>query len=359
MAKFDSKSFNAEAFGAYVERIPNVKKSELAGSGAVGGNENAKKALSSQTGSLYCRIPFSGRIDGSTSQNNDGNTDIVSGGTTTYEQGFVVASRMDSWTERSFSRNITAGVDFMDNVAQQIGDYKQEVKQSILLAILDGVFGMKTTGSSLQNKAAKDFVEKHTYDITQKEGEEAFVGADTLNKAVQKACGDNKSVFSLVIMHSEVATNLENLQLLKYLTYTDKEGITRDLAMGSWNGRTVLVDDGMPVREVKSDDEDGDSYNEYTTYILGRESIILDNIGDAVPYEMSRDSKTNGGEDTLYVRDRYICGVDGISFEKPAALVGSASNEDLSNGDNWCIINDGVKAVPHKSIAIARIISKG
>ena len=128
--------------------------------------------------------------------------------------------------------------------------------------------------------------------------------------------------------------------------------------MGSWNGRTVLVDDGMPVREVK-DSDSGDSCNEYTTYILGRGSIILDNIGDAVPYEMSRDSRTNGGEDTLYVRDRYICGVDGISFEKPAELVGSASNEDLANGENWCIINDGTNFVPHKSIAIARIISKG
>ena len=34
--KFDSKSFNPEAFGKYVDRIPNVKKNELAKSGAVG-----------------------------------------------------------------------------------------------------------------------------------------------------------------------------------------------------------------------------------------------------------------------------------------------------------------------------------
>lgn len=355
MSKFDSKSFNPQAFGAYVERIPNVKKNELAGSGAVGGNENAKRALSSQTGSLYCRIPYSDRISASTSQNNDGSTDITSSGTSSYEQGLVVASRMDSWTERSFSRNITAGVDFMDAVAQQIGDYKQEVKQNILLSILSGIFSMKTTGTDFKAKAAKEFIEKHTYDISENAGENAFVGADTLNKAVQKACGDNKSVFSLVIMHSEVATNLENLQLLKYLTYTDKEGITRDLAMGSWNGRTVLVDDSMPVTEISG--EDGG--NVYTTYILGRESIILDNIGDYVPYEMSRDAKTNGGEDTLYVRDRYICGVDGISFEKPSTLVSSASNADLKNGENWCIINDGTKTIPHKAIAIARILSKG
>ena len=165
MAKFDSKSFNPQAFGAYVNRIPNVTKNELAKSGAVGSNEQAKAALANQTGSLYARIPYFGRIDGSTSQNNDGATNITSTGTTTYEQGFIVASRMDSWTERSFSKNITAGVDFMDNVAAQIADYKMDVRQAMLLAILKGVFSMKQD-TSVAGKAAKEFLAKHVYDIT-------------------------------------------------------------------------------------------------------------------------------------------------------------------------------------------------
>ena len=360
MAKFDSKSFNPQAFGAYVNRIPNVKKNELAKSGAVGTNEHAKAALSNQTGSLYARIPYFGRIDGSTSQNNDGVSDITATNTTTYEQGFVTASRMDSWTERSFSKNITAGVDFMDNVAQQIGDYKQEVKQNMLLAILEGVFAMDTKGDTVAAKAAKEFVEKHTYDISAN-ADDNKVGADTLNKAIQNACGDNKSAFSLVIMHSEIATNLENLRLMKYLTYTDNDGITRDLAIGSWNGRTVLIDDSMPTEETAGTGkgEGGTAQTKYTTYVLGRGAIVLDDIGDSVPYEMSRDPKTNGGQDTLYVRDRYICGVDGISFEKPASLTASASNADLKNGENWNIINDGNTAISHKAIAIARIISLG
>lgn len=397
MAKFDSKSFNAQAFGAYVKQIPNVKKAELAKSGAVGSNEQAKAALSNQTGNLYARIPYFGRISGATSQNNDGGTDITSTNTTTYEQGFVTASRMDSWTERSFSKNITAGVDFMDNVAVQIGDYKQEVKQNMLLKILNGVFSMKTDGESVTAKAAKEFIEKHTFDISAKSGDEANVGAATLNTAIQKACGDNKEIFKLVIMHSTVATNLENLRLLKYLTYTDKDGVTRDLGIGTWNGRTVLVDDSMPVVKTgakykKTTDtaitdgktyytKSGDNYNAvaapaaadignyyektadgvpaYVTYVLGDGAIILDDIGDSVPYEMNRDPAKNGGQDTLYVRDRYICGVDGISFEKPAALTASASNADLENGENWQIINDGTTAISHKAIAIARIISKG
>lgn len=398
MAKFDSKSFNPQAFGAYVNRVPNTKKTELAKSGAVGTNEQARESLSSQTGSLYTRIPYFGRISGETSQNNDGATDITSSNTTTYEQGFITASRMDSWTERSFSKNITAGVDFMDNVAEQISDYKYEVKQAILLAILKGIYNMTTSGSSVSAKAAKEFIEKHTYDITANTGEAALVGAASLNKAIQKACGDNKNIFKLVIMHSEVSTNLENLQLLKYLTYTDADGVTRDLTVGTWNGRTVLIDDGMPssfgyyaaaegdegalkivaegasapneinLADVKKGgfypaDADANQYvvegEKYTTYILGEGAIVLDDIGDAVPYEMSRDPAKNGGQDTLYVRDRYICGVDGISFEKPASITASASNDDLSTGANWNIINDGKNAISHKAIAITRIISKG
>lgn len=360
MAKFDSKSFNPEAFGAYVKRVPNTTKTELAKSGAVGRNEQAASALSVQTGSLYATIPYFGRISGSTSQNNNGATDITSTNTTTYEQGFITASRMDSWTERSFSKNITAGVDFMDNVAAQISDYKMEVKQAMILAILKGVYGMTTTGSTVAAKAAKEFVEKHTYDITGNTGDAAFVGASTLNSAIQKACGDNKDIFKLVIMHSTVATNLENLRLLKYLTYTDADGITKDLGIATWNGRLVLIDDGMPTADVAESAKDaGDGYTAYTTYVLGEGSIILDDIGDSVPYEMSRDAKTNGGQDTLYVRDRYICGVDGISFIKPASITASASNADLETGTNWNVINDGANSISHKAIAITRIISKG
>lgn len=359
MAKFDNKTFNPEAFGAYVARIPNTKKNELAKSRAVGANEQARAALSNQTGSLYARIPYFGRISGSTSQNNDGATNIDATGTSTFEQGFVTASRMDAWTEKSFSKNITAGVDFMDNVAVQIADYKMEVKQDILLAILKGVFAMSTTsGTAAQKAAAKTFLEKHVYDITAVG--EGVVDQTSLNRAIQRASGDNKNIFKLVIMHSEVATNLENLKLVKYLTYTDKEGVEQDLGLATWNGRIVLIDDNMPTEEVaESTDGAGDGYTKYTTYVLGENSIILDNIGDAVPYEMSRDPKTNGGQDTLYVRDRYICGVDGISFEKPASITASASNTDLATGANWVLINDGTNFIDHKAIAIAKIVSKG
>ena len=100
-------------------------------------------------------------------------------------------------------------------------------------------------------------------------------------------------------------------------------------------------------------------YTEYTTYVLGEGAVTLDDIGDSHPYEMSRDPKTNGGQDTLFVRDRFICGAEGLSFEKPSTLTASASNTDLSTGTNWNVINDGVTAISHKAIPILRILSRG
>lgn len=43
---------------------------------------------------------------------------------------------------------------------------------------------------------------------------------------------------------------IENLKLLAYMKYTDKDGIERELQIGTLNGRAVLVDDTMPAVET-------------------------------------------------------------------------------------------------------------
>ena len=83
------------------------------------------------------------------------------------------------------------------------------------------------------------------------------VDSTTLNNAIQKASGDNKSKFTMAIMHSQVATNLENLKLLKYMTQTDGNGVERELTLASWNGRAVLIDDSVPTVEVPAVEESG------------------------------------------------------------------------------------------------------
>jgi hypothetical protein len=348
--KFDSKSFNPEAFGVYLRNVPNLKRNELIKSRALAGNPEIRSVFNSQTGTYYARIPMLGLLDGDP-QNYDGNTDIVPTSTTTFEQGVVVFGRAKAWKERDFSHDITGGTDFMSNVAKQVSAYWEDIDQGVLLAILKGIFSMTGT-------ANEAFITAHTLDISAETGDDAQgnplnkVGAASLNTVAQQACGDNKAAFSLVIMHSAVATNLENLKLLKYMTYTDGDGITRDLALGTWNGRTVLVDDGMPVDSGK-----------YTTYVLGDGAFSYEDIGAKVPNEMTRDALRNGGEDVLISRQRKCLAPKGISFK---ALAGTTSptNADFEDGANWEIVHDGGiasnrKHFDHKGIPIARIVSLG
>ena len=153
-----------------------------------------------------------------------------------------------------------------------------------------------------------EFVNNHTLDITGEEGEKGYAGATTLNTAIQKASGDKKAKFTMAIMHSTVATNLENLQLLAYLKYTDANGVQR---------------------------------------------------------EMDRNPAKNGGQDTLYARQRKVFAPYGISYTKKSQAKLSPTDEELANGANWELVNDGAstaankKYIDHKQIYIARIISKG
>lgn len=397
--KFDAKSFNPEAFRYMVGRVPNLKTNELRKSRALAGNADIRAAFTSQNGTAYARIAMRGLLDG-TPVNYDGATNITATSTKTFEQGVVVVGRAKGWVEKDFSYDITGGVDFMANVAQQVAEYWQEIDQDTLLAVLKGIFSMSGTYDV-------PFVTNHTYDIT---GEATpTMGAATLNSATQKACGANKKKFSLVIMHSAVATNLENLNLLNYLKYTDKEGVTRDLGLATWNGKLVLIDDEMPTYGVAAANatysatsdtaidpwktyytRSGSSPNYvytavaapvvanissyyepsaydtcYITYALGEGAISYEDIGAKVPYEMARNAAQNGGEDTLYTRQRKVFSPFGISYEKQSQSSLSPTDAELENGANWCLVHSGESTaanrtyINHKAIPICRIMSKG
>lgn len=389
-AKFDAKSFNPEAFRYILDRIPRARLNELRKSKALVGNPDIREVLGSQNGTGYARVAMRGLLDGE-AVNYDGKTDITATNTKTFEQGVVVIGRAKAWVEKDFSYDITGGVDFMNNVAQQVADYWQDIDQDTILAVLKGVFSMTGTKNA-------EFVEKHTYTVS------GNLEPSTLNTATAKACGDHKKKFSMIFLHSVPATNLENLNLLSALKYTDKDGITRDLSLYTWNGKLVIVDDGMPTEEgyldavadtpgaVKVVDNSatpaaneiklsaatpylGDKTlaagdyvvqgTQYTSYVLGEGSINFEDLGAKVPYEMSRDPKTNGGQDTLYTRQRKVIAPKGISYEKTDQVSLSPTDAELSNGANWALVHSGEASegsrsyINHKVIPIARIKSRG
>lgn len=391
MALFDQKNFNGEVFGAYVDQTENLNRNELLKSGAIVEKPQYASLLPDQTGGNYLTIPIKARIGG-TANNYDGNTNITAESRETYTQSRIVVGRANGWTEKDFSTDIT-GEDFLP-AAQEIAEYWDDVDQKTILAILKGIFSMTGAGNV-------DFVTKHTYDVSDNATEYGFKET-TLNNAIQKALGDNKAKFSLAIMHSKIATDLENLKLLAYMKYTDAQGIERDLTLGTLNGRTVLVDDNMPTetakaKYVKAKQTDKDALevvdtgatkgqvnkadvstdvtgvktgdyvvllpagDVYTTYVFGTGAIEYTDCGAKVPYEMDRNPEKNGGETTLYSRQRKCWSPVGISFKDGSII--SPTDEELEKGSNWQLAQNNKsgaeKYFPIKAIPIARIKTRG
>lgn len=388
MALFDLVNFNGEVFDAAVRETPNLRMNELLNSGAIVERGEYASLLPDQKGGNYIVTLIKARLSGKT-VNYDGKTNITAEERGNYSMGRIVVGRAQGWTEKDFVSDVSG--DDYSAAAGEVGEFWDDIDQDTLLSILKGVF-------SMNSGKGKEFVASHTYDIS--EQEESTFGATTLNTGMQKALGDKKANFALVIMHSAVSTALENLKLLEYMKYTDANGIERNLPLATLNGRLVLVDDTMPTEEVeavyaKSKDDavqpgktyytkqgkdyqvvsnpsgtpsssdyyekTANAYTKYTTYVLGNGSIEYTNCGAKVPSEMDRDPGKNGGETTLYTRQRKVFAPFGISWKNTGII--SPTDEQLENGANWEIAqnNSSEKAeyYPIKAINIMQIITRG
>ena len=230
MAKFDSKKWNPDVFEKYMQKVPNTKENSLVKNGLLNAKPNMTARLRDEVGGNYFTEPIKGLLDGEV-LNYDGVVNLTATSRDTFEQGKIIIGRMKGWTEKDFSFELT-GEDFMP-IAEEVKEYYDEVDQADILAILKGIFNMTDSGNG--------FVAAHTTET------EENIGATTMNSALQKASGDKKKIYKIAFMHSLPATNLENLNLLDYIKYTDSQGIQKDLTIATYNGKLVVVDDEMPV----------------------------------------------------------------------------------------------------------------
>lgn len=397
-AYFNAKTFNSEAFGKYEGTIPTLRLNALIGAGVLAGDGAIQSTFSENTGMESATVPMFGRASGYV-QEYDGGTNLTTGNTAnTYTRTAQVFRKAGVWTERDFSYDITGGVDFLSQMAGQIVEHKQDLIQDLMLGTLDGLFSMPSTIA--ENGA---FVSEHTLDIT--ETAKPGMSATTLNGAIQKACGDRRGKFTLGAFSSKIVSDLEDINAVDYLTQTDSAGMTRSLAMGTWNGKTIFEDDGMPTygagvfRQTTSDDSEGieivatsatpgsgemklsgvtktmfgyvpevgdyvKTYDKglYVSYIMGAGAFGFFDVGAKVPYEAIRDPLKNGGEDSLISRVGYVMAPYGFSFE-PSSRIANPKIANFKDGANWTLATDNtaspgdVSYFPAKDIPIARIIS--
>ena len=325
--------FDEELFLMQWQAAQDPTKLAMLNSGAVQSNSTIRNLIAN--GSNTYTIPFYDVLGGEP-DNYDGQTNIITTEPTGSYQSGVVYGRAHGWKDRDFVHDFNSGADPMKQITSQVARFWDKNRQAIILKILDGVFGTNdNTGGYLAKW------KQHVMDVSAIDS--GHLTETTMGDAIQQAVGDNSDIFSLAWMHSKVAQNLANLQLLTFRRYTDANGIERQLKIADYNGKTVIVDDDCPY-----DAETGI----YTTYAMGLGALQYADAPVKVPVEMHREAKSQGGFDELITRLRETYHPNGFSYSLPTGVI-SPTNAQLSASTNWKI------AVDPKLIPMVKILSKG
>ena len=190
--------------------------------------EDAEIARLIANGSDVFTTPYYSLLSDTAPVNYDGVTDITTEGNAGTTMSGIVFGRAKGWKETQFVRDYNSGADPMGYIASQVGAYWNHYRQKLLLGIAGGVAGVSAFSS-------------HVIDTN------AAPTATVFGDACQTALGDNKNLLTMAVMHSYVAQQLADLDLLEYRKYTDRMGVQRTLNVADFNGLTVIIDDSMPV----------------------------------------------------------------------------------------------------------------
>lgn len=336
--------FDEELFLMNWQAAIDPVKTAMIDSGAVQRNRTIERLISN--GSNLYTIPFYNVLGGN-DDNYDGTTTMTVDTPTGGSQTGVVYGRMHAWKDLDFVHDFNSGANPMMQITSQVAKYWNKKRQARMIGILEGIFGI--TDDSTDNW---DAWQLHTLNIalgqTGTVSDANKVDAASAADCMQKAVGDNSSIFTMAIMHSAVANNLAKKQLLEYRKYTDAAGIERTVNIADWNGLTVIIDDGVPAKTSTHDS----AAMEYETFLFGTGAIQYATAPVSVPVETSRVVLETGGYNLLATRLRETLHPNGFSYTLPGSTI-SPTDAQLKTPAQWKIV------APAKSIAIARIVSNG
>lgn len=335
--------FDEEIFLMNWQAAVDPVRTALIDSGAF--QRNSQIAQMIRNGSNVYTIPFYNVLGGE-ADNYDGVTDIKVTEPDGGSQSGVVYGRAHGWKDRDFIRDFNSGANPMQQITSQVAKYWNKLRQSRMVGIMNGVFSIADDTTERW-----DEWQMHTMNIAATGNsvtDANKVDAASAADAIQKAVGDNSGIFSMAAMHSRVALNLAKLGLLQFRKYTDAAGIERTLNIADWNGYTVIVDDGVPVKASAS----ASGEKEYTTYLLGNGALQYAEAPVEVPVEIERVVREQGGYNVLVNRLRETIHPNGFSFVLPESCI-SPTDAQLATAGNWKLITNP------KNIAMARLITNG
>jgi hypothetical protein len=222
----------------------------------------------------------------------------------------------------NYLAKVVAGDDPMRAILDLVGAYWARTDQSLVISSLKGIFA----AASMAGNKLSIAVEK----IADQTANTRLNGASFVD-ATQRL-GDCGGRLNAIAVHSATEAALRKLDLIDMLP--DSEGKAQ---IATFQGRRVIVDDGLPVRAGTTDGL------VYTSYLFGpgafgkgASALESEPLQGGFGTEGVEIARVPLDSDTVLInRRRYILHPRGVKFTSASVAGDTPTNAELEMGANW------------------------
>jgi hypothetical protein len=248
-----------------------------------------------------------------------------------------------AWSVNHLAK-VISGDDPMQAIVDLVGGYWARVDQSLIISCLKGLFASATMAGNKLTIASESIA--------------GAVAATQLNGATfvdaTVKLGDRGDRLTAIAMHSATEAHLRKLDLIDFIP--DSEGKAQ---IKSFQGRSVVVDDTLPVRAGTTDGL------VYTSYLFGpgafgKGAAPLDTapLQGGIGTEGVELARQPLDSDSIMInRRRYILHPRGVQFLSANVAGDSPTNAELEDPTNWARVfenkNVRIVAIDHNNSPVA------
>jgi Major capsid protein 13-like len=292
-------------FNNYVQLL-TTQKSRLFQSGII---TDLTSVIDAEIAGKTVNMPFFNDLDTSDEEVVlDDTSDLTVGKMTTGQDVAVKLLRGKAFGTSDLAADLS-GADPIDAIANRFAAWWDVRFQQALLASLAGAMGAASMSDNVN-------------DITGLTGAAANFDADSFIDSAF-LLGDEQGGLTGVAVHSLTLKAMVKADLIDFVP--DSEG---KLTIPTYLGKTVLVDDGMPVSGAGAD-------REFTTYIFGPGAIGYGEKSPKVPVEVERQALKGMGQEYIVNRRQWVMHPRGVKWLGGTQAGVTPSNTELATVTNW------------------------
>jgi hypothetical protein len=227
----------------------------------------------------------------------------------------------NAWSWNHLAKALS-GDDPMQAIVDLVAGFWARADQALIIASLQGVFGAASMAANKLNIASETIAGQ---------GVGTRLNGATFVDATQKL-GDRGDRLTAIAIHSATEAALRKLDLIDFVP--DSEGKSQ---IRTFQGRRVIVDDGLPVRDGTTD---GKVYTSYLfgpgAFARGAAPLSGEPLEGGIGTEGVELARVPLDSDTLLInRRRFILHPRGVKFAAGAVAGDSPTDNELRDGANW------------------------